>query len=592
MPWETLAPAFRAAAETETHDPAAAVLVSDHLGLVALSEASCSRLHADLHERAVPVEASRYRALQTYCDTFLTEGRGDLATAMMLRWARDTTVAVVTPQNWQEKSSYKQLREWILGSRTYSLFARIGNNVWQTQSGGQPFKVPTVLSVVEHCRPTATTLTSIIDIGNGRLSAKAHDLQQASVTCSLQSAQRDNPESRILVVPVPPSAVLLGEIARCLQGTSTGDTPRYVRLFSELPRVQLPWQRFQSSTSETAFYIGREFIVRWESPGGVVDEPGSAIRGDEGWGHVGVSVTQMGNLNRTLFLGDKFDTNAAAVVPLDPSLVPALWAFCTSQQFVATVRSVASSTQVTNGALEVVPFDIDHWREVVKHAGPLPKPQSDDPTQWLFGGRPETSTAPLQVAVARLVGYRWPEQSNPDDLDQYSDVDGIVCLPSVAGEAPAADRVQLLLAAAFDEAWSPAKLKGLLEQAGSKKKNLADWLRDEFFKQHCALFGSRPFVWHIWDGQRDGFSALVNYHRLDRKDAGEADLHVPGSGLGRAPACGGPRRRGRCGGAGCQQHWGCSRSSRRSSRVRRPLDIYVRWKEILRAAHRLGARPQ
>jgi hypothetical protein len=24
-------------------------------------------------------------------------------------------------------------------------------------------------------------------------------------------------------------------------------------------------------------------------------------------------------------------------------------------------------------------------------------------------------------------------------------------------------------------------------------------------------------VWHIWDGQRDGFSALVNYHRLDRK---------------------------------------------------------------------------
>ena len=24
-------------------------------------------------------------------------------------------------------------------------------------------------------------------------------------------------------------------------------------------------------------------------------------------------------------------------------------------------------------------------------------------------------------------------------------------------------------------------------------------------------------MWHIWDGQRDGFSALVNYHRLDRK---------------------------------------------------------------------------
>jgi hypothetical protein len=42
-------------------------------------------------------------------------------------------------------------------------------------------------------------------------------------------------------------------------------------------------------------------------------------------------------------------------------------------------------------------------------------------------------------------------------------------------------------------------------------------LRNDFFKQHCALFGNRPFVWQIWDGQRDGFSALVNYHRLDRK---------------------------------------------------------------------------
>ena len=74
-----------------------------------------------------------------------------------------------------------------------------------------------------------------------------------------------------------------------------------------------------------------------------------------------------------------------------------------------------------------------------------------------------------------------------------------------------------VLAAAFGEAWSPAKLTELLGQAGSKKGSIADWLRDEFFKQHCALFGNRPFVWHVWDGLRDGFSALVNYHRLDRR---------------------------------------------------------------------------
>ncbi|MCB0041463.1 MAG: hypothetical protein KDE23_17365, partial [Caldilinea sp.] len=34
---------------------------------------------------------------------------------------------------------------------------------------------------------------------------------------------------------------------------------------------------------------------------------------------------------------------------------------------------------------------------------------------------------------------------------------------------------------------------------------------------HCKLFQHRPFIWHIWDGLKDGFGALVNYHQLDRK---------------------------------------------------------------------------
>jgi hypothetical protein len=28
---------------------------------------------------------------------------------------------------------------------------------------------------------------------------------------------------------------------------------------------------------------------------------------------------------------------------------------------------------------------------------------------------------------------------------------------------------------------------------------------------------NRPFIWHIWDGRKDGFSALVNYHKLTHK---------------------------------------------------------------------------
>ena len=30
------------------------------------------------------------------------------------------------------------------------------------------------------------------------------------------------------------------------------------------------------------------------------------------------------------------------------------------------------------------------------------------------------------------------------------------------------------------------------------------------------MFHNRPFIWQIWDGRKDGFSALVNYHKLDK----------------------------------------------------------------------------
>jgi hypothetical protein len=61
-------------------------------------------------------------------------------------------------------------------------------------------------------------------------------------------------------------------------------------------------------------------------------------------------------------------------------------------------------------------------------------------------------------------------------------------------------------------------LSRLLSDAGYAGKSLEAWLRDGFFQQHCELFHQRPFIWHIWDGLRDGFSALVNYHKLDQKN--------------------------------------------------------------------------
>ena len=181
---------------------------------------------------------------------------------------------------------------------------------------------------------------------------------------------------------------------------------------------------------------------------------------------------------------------------------------------------------VGDASLVKVPFDVDRWRRVAAQRYPdgLPKPHSDDPTQWLFDGHPARADAPLQVAVARLCGYRWPRQTGsnfmdcptvgPDGLEHHADADGIVCLAAIAGEAPAHERLAALLADAFGPDWSATRLAGLLAEAGFAGKSLDDWLLDGFFAQHCKLFRHRPFVWHVWDGRRDGFHALVNCHRL------------------------------------------------------------------------------
>jgi hypothetical protein len=231
---------------------------------------------------------------------------------------------------------------------------------------------------------------------------------------------------------------------------------------------------------------------------------------------MGVVVRQMRHLPVCIYTGEPFDTNVAVVLPRRAEHLSAIWAFCSSEEYGAIVRKIDQKTNVTNATLVKVPFDLAHWQKIAAEKYPtgLPEPESNDPTQWLFHGRPDESAVPLQVAVARLLGYRWPAELDGTirlsararelvrrcgDLLKYADADGIVCIPSVRGEEPAADRLLKLLTA-----------------SGIKPdRDLDDWLRNSFFEEHCKLFHHRPFIWHIWDGRkRDGFHALVNYHKL------------------------------------------------------------------------------
>src|SRR5207247_9783160 len=95
------------------------------------------------------------------------------------------------------------------------------------------------------------------------------------------------------------------------------------------------------------------------------------------------------------------------------------------------------------------------------------------------------------------------------------DSDGIVGIPPTEGGPAAVERLRAVLQAAYGGELSAVR-SSMFDEAGVAHADLEEWLRNKFFKQHCALFHNRPFVWHIWDGRKDGFGALVNYHRLDR----------------------------------------------------------------------------
>jgi hypothetical protein len=228
-------------------------------------------------------------------------------------------------------------------------------------------------------------------------------------------------------------------------------------------------------------------------------------------------------LKCTIYTGEKFDNNVSAIVPTNARHTAALWAFCQSDQFRAAVRQLDQKMNVTNATLVKVGFDLETWSRQADQSvnGELPAVSADDPTQWVFGGQVESTEYLLGVAVAQLLGFRWPRQHGTrfigcaplnDSPNRHVDVDGIVCIPSAKGEPNAAARVLSLVTRDSSAVLWQAKFTDILR--GAQAASLDDWLRDMFFSEHCDLFHQRPFIWQIWDGVKDGFSALVNYHRL------------------------------------------------------------------------------
>jgi hypothetical protein len=472
--------------------------------------------------------------LAEFCRNVYSDSKADLATCFVDRCMKflsdGGTAAVVSKQEPLFLGQYKQHRIRLLKCAQWDFVVKLGPRAFETISGE---RVNVALLSFTQTLPRIDHTFIGLDVSKEKSPAKkAKAIRDAASSVISQREQLDNPDSRI-IFEVQPSGSPLKDYVSALAGHLVGDSARFERFFWEVPVVSPEWEFLQSTVDESCSYGGKSGIILWENERGQMYRLAQSVkhmnhvaqnwlRGKPNWGKRGVIISEMSNLPATLYLGQIYDCNCCALVPHKDQDLPAIWAYCSSEQFARDVRRLDQNLKVHPRTLIKVPFDLAHWQTIASatYQYGLPEPTSADPTQWLFSGHPKESDHQLQVAVARLVGYAWPRQTGSsfpgcaavglDGLEKHADPDGIVCLSSIAGEASATDRMRELLIDVYGREWSAAKLSELLGGCES----LEFWLRDRFFEEHCRIFQQRPFIWHIWDGRKDGFHALLNYHKL------------------------------------------------------------------------------
>jgi hypothetical protein len=537
--------------------------------------------------------------LKQHIQRLFRDSKADLATAFLSRCielADHGTVAVVSPMLWLFLQSYSDLRKRLLTKTQFSAVIRLGPNAFETSKNEV---VNISLAVLNPVLPSPKGRFASIDVSlEMSPSVKASALRDGSFIMLEQFGMQKNPDARI-TTDMPRSESQLGKYAICMRGIVTGDADKLSRTFWELAAVLNGWRLFQSTPpgtrmgrtdekrSQLPAFTGRENIIDWSNEGRDMLRPGTT---NAAYGKPGVAVGQMGSLPVTIYSGELYDNNTAPIVPHSLENLPAIWAYCTDRAFFDEVRRIDRKMNVTSATFTKIPFNLAHWQKVAAEKFPhgLPKPLSSDPTQWLFNGQPKGSDRPLQVAVARLLGYRWPRQTGSsfadcptlgtDGLEKLADEDGIVCINTIKGEQPAAERLRALLAGAFGADWTPGKQNELLEQVGFGGKTLEDWLRNGFFEQHCQLFHQRPFIWHIWDGRRDGFSALVNYHKLNRSNLEKLTYTFLGDWIARQKAANDAGEEGSD--ARLQAAQELKTKLEKIIEGEDPFDIFVRWKPL------------
>jgi hypothetical protein len=474
--------------------------------------------------------------LSDYVMKNYVSAKGDLATVFFERMFKTSDkngiVTTVIPQNWLFLTTYKKYRENLLLNKSWNMVIRLGSGAFSQISGEV---VKAILISISNSKSTETHNLVGLDVSESPSAVtKDESLKISELQTVNQKVQLNNPGALISFEEVNESE-RLEKYAESIKGTDTGDDPRFVRNYWEIKDSSFPtWMKYHSTPDGSNIFAGKNRVLFWENEkGSFINNSTGTVRRRDTLTKSSIAIRLTGKIEASLFSKSLFDTNAGAIIPKKEEYLKAIFAFCNDPSFHFEVRKLDQALKATNAIISKVPFDIEHWQKIAaeKYPNGLPKPYSEDPTQWLFHGHPIKTENPLQVGLARMLGYSWPAESDTEMelaeeargliqsvkvFDHLSDEDGIFCIPSVNAEQAGADRLRAYLQSVFGGEWNNNTITELLSKEGASSSNLEEWLRKEFFTQHCKVFQNRPFIWHIWDGRNDGFAALVNYHKLDK----------------------------------------------------------------------------
>ena len=366
------------------------------LGLTEATRLLSQQYHLVITNVPYLARGKQSERLRSFAERRYARAKNDLANVFLERCLEFCledgagVTQIVMPQNWLFLTSYKAQRERLLKQVRWNLLVRLGAKAFQTPMWD--FNVQ--LLTLTRARPQTEDQLSGIDASTPRTAAeKADVLRSGEFVAVIQRRQLENPDARVTLYDETTFS-LLSQYADGLVGLQTSDDPMFVAAFWEVAQINRKTWEFMQATPDvyTEEYAGQSRMVRWEQGEGLLLSLPTALptKGLKALGKPGIAVHRMGVLFPYHYGKERFHQNVATIIPHDECHVPAIWCFCSSPEYNEAVRRIDQKLNVTNATLVKVPFDLERWTQVAAEDYPkgLPKPYSDDPTQWIFHGHP------------------------------------------------------------------------------------------------------------------------------------------------------------------------------------------------------------